>query len=114
MTFTNEQLQILSKWEYNFTCAVKADWSPNPGETNAKLIHQIYRDATGDQRKVCYNCQHSLLSLMRDCGRLYLQDKDELAKSAKAVEVSQEHAEPVKKVEVKTKDIKKVAKKTKK
>ena len=77
MTFTKEQLLTLSRWEYNFHCAVFADWSPNPGEANARLIHQIYKSATGDNRRVCYNCQHSLLSLIRDCGTLYIKDIEE-------------------------------------
>ena len=79
------------------------------------MIWETYTKATGDQRRFNDNCNHCILSLLRDCGQIYFQDKAELEKmqnSAKAVEVSQEPAEPVKKVEVKTK--KKVTKKVKK
>jgi len=105
MTFTQEQLKILSKWEYNFHCAVYADWCPNPGEANARLIHQILRQATGDNRRVCYTCQHSLLSLIRDTGTLYFKDKEEMAKKASkkaVVETKPTEAEQVSKVTVKT------------
>lgn len=102
MTFTKEQLLTLSRWEYNFHCAVYADWSPNPGEANARLIHQIYKSATGDSRRVCYNCQHSLLSLIRDCGTLYFKDKAELASKKAVVETKDSQAEQVPKVTVKT------------
>lgn len=101
MTFTQEQMNILSKWEYNFHCAVYADWSPNPGEVNARLIHQIFKTATGDTRRVCYNCQHSLLSLMRDCGTLYLKQK-EAEKAVKVASTDKVEGNTVKKVTVKT------------
>jgi hypothetical protein len=106
MTFTQEQMKILSKWEYNFHCAVYADWSPNPGEANARLIHQIYKTATGDTRRVCYNCQHSLLSLMRDCGTLYLKQKE----AEKAVKVAS--TDKVEDNIIKTVTVKTTAKKT--
>lgn len=101
MTFTQEQMKILSKWEYNFHCAVYADWSPNPGEVNARLIHQIFKTATGDTRRVCYNCQHSLLSLMRDCGTLYLKQK-EAEKAVKVASTDKVEDNTIKKVTVKT------------
>ena len=109
MTFTQEQMKILSKWEYNFHCAVYADWSPNPGEVNARLIHQIFKTATGDTRRVCYNCQHSLLSLMRDTGTLYFKQKAE-NEAKKAVSTTEAEEIPIKKVKVKT-TAKKTAKK---
>ena len=112
MTFTQEQLKILSKWEYNFHCAIYADWSPNPGEAYARLIHQIYKTATGDNRRVCYNCQHSLLSLMRDTGTLYFKDKAEMASKKAVVETKDTEAEQVPKMTVKT--VKKTTKTTKK
>lgn len=101
MTFTQEQMEILSRWEYNFHCAVFADWSPNPGEANARLIHQIFKTATGDTRRVCYNCQHSLLSLMRDCGTLYLKQK-EAEKAVKVESTNKVEDNTIKKVTVKT------------
>ena len=110
MKLTTEQLNILSKWEGHFHCAINADWCRNPGEASARKIHEIYKQATGDNRRVCYTCQHSLLSLMRDCGRLYFADK---AENEARKEVSSTKAEeiPIKKVKVKT-TAKKTAKKT--
>ena len=101
MTFTKEQMEILSRWEYNFHCAVFADWSPNPGEANARLIHLIFKTATGDNRRVCYNCQHSLLSLLRDCGTLYFKQK-EAEKAVKVASTDKVGDNPIKKVTVKT------------
>lgn len=105
MTFTEEQLKTLSQWEDNFRTAVNAQWARNPGRSGLKVIYDIYTSVTGDTRRFNDNCSHCILSLLQDCGRIYFQDKQELALRAiptKAVEVSQEAAEPVKKVEVKT------------
>lgn len=101
MTFTQEQMQILSKWEENFRTAVYADWCRNPGEANAKVIHEILRQATGDNRRVCYTCQHSLLSLMRDTGTLYFKQKAD-SEAKKVVSTTEAEAIPIKKVKVKT------------
>ena len=105
MRFTEEQLNTLSAWEDNFRTAVNAQWARNPGKSGLRVIYDIYTSATGDQRRFNDNCNHCILSLLQDCGRIYFQDKQELALRnipAKAVEVSQEAADPVKKVEVKT------------
>lgn len=105
MKFTEEQLKTLSAWEGNFHTAVHAQWTRNPGRSGLRIIYEIFTQVTGDQRRFNDNCSHCILSLMQDCGRIYFQDKEELARrqeSSRAVEVSQEAAEPVKKVAVKT------------
>lgn len=105
MRFTEEQLKDLSPWEDNFRTAVNAQWARNPGRSGLKVIYDIFTSVTGDTRRFNDNCNHCILSLLQDCGRIYFQDKQELALRAiptKAVEVSQEAAEPVKKVAVKT------------
>ena len=106
MTFTTEQLQTLSAWEENFRTAVRAQWARNPGRSGLRVIYDIYTTATGDRRRFSDNCNHCILSLLTDCGRLYFQDITEAAitkESTKAVEVSQEAAKPVRKARVRTK-----------
>lgn len=100
MKFTEEQLKTLSAWEDNFRTATKAQWARNPGTSGLRVIYDIYTKTTGDQRRFSDNCQHCILSLLTDCGKIYFADMEELAR--RKVEVSQEAAEPVKKVEVKT------------
>ena len=105
MTFTEQQLKDLSPWEDNFRTAVQAQWARNPGRDGLRVIYDIYTSVTGDTRRFNDNCNHCILSLLQDCGRIYFRDQQELAQmkeSARAVEVSQEDAEPVKKVAVKT------------
>ena len=131
MRFTEEQLNTLSAWEDNFRTAVNAQWARNPGRDGLRVIYDIYTSVTGDQRRFNDNCNHCILSLLQDCGRIYFQDKEEQKAvkaciidkckhrvagtcrltpdeqdkcplNSKEVQVSQEAAEPVKKVEVKT------------
>lgn len=107
MTFTEEQFNTLSSFEDYFHKAIYAQWSPNPGSSKLRVIHDIYTDTTGDRRRFSDNCQHCILSLLTDCGRLYFRDKEEREAEAraslnKAVAAIEAQAETVKKVTVKT------------
>lgn len=104
MTFTDEQLTTLSAWEDNFRTAVNAQWARNPGRSGLKVIYDIFTSVTGDTRRFNDNCNHCILSLLQDCGRIYFQDKQELALRAiptKEVKVSQDEKQVVKRVKVK-------------
>ena len=106
MTFTIEQLNILSSWEEHFRTAVKAQWARNPGRSAMRTIYDIYASATGDTRRFSDSCNHCILSLLIDCGKVYFKDKEELIarqNDAKAVELTQADAKPVMKARVKTK-----------
>lgn len=105
MTFTTEQIKILSAWEENFRTAVRAQWARNPGRSGLRVIYDIYTTATGDRRRFSDNCNHCILSLLTDCGRLYFQDIAEAAmnkESTKDVKVSQDAKQVVRKARVKT------------
>lgn len=105
MRLTKEQIETLSKWEGHFHTAVNAQWSRHPGSAGLRVIHEIFTQVTGDQRRFNDNCSHCILSLLQDCGKLYFQDKEELSRResmSKAVEVSAEAAKPVRKAKIKT------------
>lgn len=104
MTFTTDQLETLSQWEEQFRTAVRAQWARNPGRSGLRVIYDIYTAATGDQRRFSDNCNHCILSLLQDCGKLYFQDITEKAVTNTKVEVkvSQEAKEAVRKARVKT------------
>jgi hypothetical protein len=106
MTFTTDQLQTLSAWEENLRTAVNAKWARNPGRSGLRVIYDIYTSATGDRRRFSDNCSECILSLLTDCGKVYFKDKEEMIarqNDAKAVELSQAAANPVKKARIKTK-----------
>ena len=105
MTFTKEQLKILSAWEENFRTAVKAKWARNPWRTALRVIYDIFTQATGDRRRFSDNCSTCILNLLTDCGKLYFDDTLRAAMDnlpTKHVKVSQEAKEVVKKAKVKT------------
>ena len=105
MRFTEQQIETLSAWEDNFRTAVNAQWARNPGTSGLKVIWEIYTQVTGDQRRFNDNCNHCILHLLQDCGRIYFQDKEELLNKrndAKAVELTEKAVKTVKKVAVKT------------
>lgn len=104
MTFTTEQLNILSAWEENFRTAVRAKWARNPGRSGLRVIYDIYTAATGDRRRFSDNCSTCILSLLQDCGNLYFQDLTEKAvtNTRAEVKVSQEEKQVVRKARVKT------------
>lgn len=102
MTFNEEQLKTLSAWEENFRTAVKADWARNPGRNGLRVIYDIYTQMTGDQRRFNDNCNHCILSLLKDCGRLYFKDLEDLHRR-KEVEENPVKVLDVKHVSVKTK-----------
>ena len=81
MKFTIEQLNTLSQWEEHFRTAVNAQWARNPGTSALMVIHGIFCQVTGDQRRFNDNCSHCILSLLKDCGTLYFQDKEEMEKA---------------------------------
>lgn len=105
MTFAKEQLNTLSAWEEHFRTAVNKNWSRNPGRSALLVIWETYTKVTGDRRRFSDNCSNCILSLLRDCGEIYFHDLEELKAreaSAKAVKVSQETKEVVKKARIKT------------
>lgn len=96
MTFTKDQMEVLSNFEEYFRTAINARWARNPGRTNLSRIHEIFTSATGDTRRLDANCQHCILNLLRDCGKFYFQDKESKTE-VKAEDI------PVKKVRAKVK-----------
>lgn len=114
MTFTEEQIKTLAAWDENFRTAVNAQWARNPGTSGLKVIWTIFTQATGDKRRFNDDCNHCILSLLADCGKLYFKDLSELEtrkSTTKEVKVSLEEKEVVKKAKIITP---KTYKKTKK
>ena len=104
MTFTKDQIEALAPFEAYFHTAIYADYSRHPGRENLRKIYDIFTGATNDTRRFDDNCQHCILHLIKDCGRIYYRDKEALAKieEAKAKEVKEEEI-PTKKVRARVK-----------
>ena len=105
MTFNDEQMAVLAKYEQNFETATKTNWSRYPGRDALEEILATLKDATGDRRRLNAACGVCYLNLLKDTGRLYFADKEAriaAANEKKAVELSEKKAKPKKKVTVKT------------
>lgn len=101
MKLTKEQIKTLSQWEQNFHTAIEADWCRHPGRAGLRTIYDIYTQATGDTRRFNDNCSGCIVSLVRDCGRLYYQEKA-LLEAEKKVGVKKGKVTAEKKVAVRT------------
>lgn len=120
MYYTDEQFQALAAYEDHFALVIRARYARNPGRDALRTIHDAYCAATKTQSALHANCAACIVSLLTGAGKLYFADKAEreaqaAAKKAqkKAVELSQEKAEPTR-AKVATAAPKKAAKPKKK
>ncbi|MBR2698807.1 MAG: hypothetical protein IKE76_09480 [Clostridia bacterium] len=117
MYYTDEQFQALAAYEDRFALVIRARYARNPGRDALRAIHDAYCAATKTQGALHANCAACIVSLLTGAGKLYFDDKKEreaqaAAKKAqkKAVELSQEKAEPTR-AKVATKKSNKATKK---
>lgn len=107
MTFTKEQMEILSSFEENFRTALQSNYSRGIGSSGYTTMHRILKEATGKNlpfRPSCYSCMFRLVSTT---GKLYMADKQEIVRQEeerkRQVKMQQEAEAKKVKVEVKTK-----------
>ena len=122
MTFNDEEFEALAPYEKYFLTVTRSNYATYPGDAALTLIHETFTGATRDRRLLNKSCGDCVLNLLRDCGRIWLRDRDErlaaelaekeaelkaaadeLAQQTdRAVEAIDTLAETVKAVEVKT------------
>ena len=107
MTFSKEEMEILSKYEQYFHTATKANYTRNPGRTALQEMHRIFKSATGSAIGLNTGCGHCIYNLVKAVAVAYYKDKEELAKAEemqlKEVKAEDIPAETKEKVQVKTK-----------
>lgn len=91
MKYTDEQFTILSQYEENLRTATNSNWARNPGRTALGQINDILNAATGVNHRINTWCQQCILTLLRNAGKLYFEDKAE-REMQKAAETSPETA----------------------
>lgn len=77
MKYTDEQFNILSQYEENLRTATNSNWARNPGRTALGQINDILNAATGVNHRINTWCQQCILTLLRNAGKLYFEDKAE-------------------------------------
>lgn len=79
MNYTDEQRAILAQYEPYLRTAARSDWARNPGPRALEQINDILYAGKPHKPRVNHGCQQCILSVLRDAGRLYFADLDELA-----------------------------------
>ena len=111
MTFSKEEMEILSKYEQYFHTATKANYTRNPGRTALQEMHRIFKSATNSALPLNTGCGHCIYNLVKAVAVAYYKDKAELdALATKEVKADEE----VKVFEVKHIAVKTKTKKSKK
>lgn len=104
MTFSKEEMEILSKYEQYFHTATKANYTRNPGRVALTEMHGIFKSATNSAIRLNTGCGHCIYSLVKAVAVAYYKDKEELeALAAKEVKAEAIEAKTEEKVPVKTK-----------
>lgn len=101
MTFTKEQMEVLSQWEEHFKTAINAHWSRGIGTRNYATLHKIMEEATHKKRSFHPSCGNCMFNLIKDAGVLYFADKQEmmdLQNDAVAVELTEQEVKTEKAV----------------
>ena len=104
MTFTKEEMEILSKYEQYFHTATKANYTRNPGRVALQEMHGIFKSATNSAIRLNTGCGHCIYSLVKAVAVAYYKDKEEMeALANKEVKAEDIPAKTEEKVPVKTK-----------
>ena len=104
MTFSKEEMEILSKYEQYFHTATKANYTRNPGRAALQEMHRIFKSATGSAIGLNTGCGHCIYNLVKAVAVAYYKDKAEMeALASKEVKAEATEAKTEAKVSVKTK-----------
>ena len=78
MNYTDEQRAILAQYEPYLRTAARSDWARNPGPRALEQINDILYAGKPHKPRVNYGCQQCILSILRDAGRAYFADLEEI------------------------------------
>ena len=89
--YTEEQFQELAQYEEQFRRAVNSNFARNPGRDHLVRIRSAYMEATGTRwYPENYGCTACIVQLLKDAGRLWLDQKAEMEKEQLAKAQEQE------------------------
>jgi hypothetical protein len=81
MTFTNEQMERLAKYDKFFETAIRSRYARYPGAAGVATIHEIYSSVAKNIPKLNASCSTCIFRLLTDCGAIYFKDKEEMQKA---------------------------------
>lgn len=79
MRLTEEQFKALTPYRKHFLTMINAGWCRIPGgKAEIDLMHSIYVKVTGDNSRFNSWCDSCIKRLVKELGRIYLQDEEEI------------------------------------
>lgn len=80
MHYNDEQFQALTPFADEFRRAIQSNYCKHVRTDELETIRQAYMTATGTRYyPASYGCTYCVIQLMKDAGRLYLEDAEERA-----------------------------------
>lgn len=78
---TKEEMDFLSRYENNFICALRADYTRAIPNVHLKRMVEIYEREKGiNKYNICYHCSSSILRFVKAIGVLYNENKEKNGK----------------------------------
>lgn len=70
---TQEDIKYLEAYEQNFTTAINSNYSRNIVSSALDRMLEIYQKETGTSYRLCKSCTSSVLSFLKQIGKLYFK-----------------------------------------
>ena len=70
---TQEDIKYLEAYEQNFTTAINSNYSRNIVSSALDRMLEIYQRETGTSYRLCKSCTSSVLSFLKQIGKLYFK-----------------------------------------
>lgn len=78
MKLTQNELEIVGRWEKNLRTAIRAKYLRHVGRMAIETMVPIYERATGYRIRVNSNCGACVLDFLQRIGNIYFADLEEI------------------------------------
>lgn len=78
MKLTQNELEIVGRWEKNLRTAIRAKYLRHVGRAAIEIMIPIYERATGYRVRVNSNCGACVLDFLQRMGAVYFADLEEM------------------------------------
>lgn len=78
MKLTQNELEIVGRWEKNLRTAIRAKYLRHVGRMAIETMVPIYERATGYRVRVNSNCGACVLDFLQRIGNIYFADLEEI------------------------------------
>jgi hypothetical protein len=90
LRFSDRDFNFLSQFEKGFRTAVFSGFCSTPGYINLNQIHQIWKSINPTIPKLNAGCSHCIMTLMKEVGTAWMEDKAERERQAQQLKAKKE------------------------